>query len=143
MFRKIICASMIIGMLATINVRADIPTEVVEEIHIPDTAAAEAYRKSQLDLHRMTATAYCLNGTTATGTQTRHGVAAGKREWFGKTVRVYHNNDGAPGDLIGEYVIEDTGGSPIRKGHVIDIWMSTRDECMNFGKRSVLVEIVD
>ena len=116
---------------------------LAEEIHIPDTAAAEAYRKSQTEMHSMIATAYCLNGTTATGTQTRQGIAAGKREWFGKTVRVYWNDGGEAGSLIGEYVIEDTGGRPIRNGSVIDIWMPTREECMNFGRKCVLVEVVD
>ena len=33
----------------------------------------------------MQATAYCIDGTTATGTHTRRGICAGKREWFGKT----------------------------------------------------------
>jgi len=117
--------------------------EELAEVHIPDTAAAEAYRISQMDLHSMIATAYCLDGTTATGTHTREGIAASKREWFGKTARVYWNDGGKPGELIGEYVIEDTGGRPIRNGSVIDIWMPTRDQCMNFGRRLVLVEIVD
>ena len=117
--------------------------EELSEIHIPDTAAAEAYRKSQVEMHSMIATAYCLHGTTATGTQTRVGIAASKREWFGKTVRVYWNDGGQPGELIGQYTIEDTGGRPIRNGSVIDIWMASKDECMQFGRRCVLVELVD
>ena len=91
----------------------------------------------------MIATAYCLEGTTASGTQTRQGIAASKREWFGKTAKVYSNDNGAVGELIGSYVIEDTGGTPIRNGSVIDLWMLTREQCMNFGRRLVYVEIVD
>lgn len=117
--------------------------EEMKEYHIPDTAAAEAYRKSKLNLHSMIATAYCLDGTTATGTHTRQGIAASKREWFGKTVRVYWNDNGQPGSLIGEYVIEDTGGRPIRNGSVIDIWMPTAEECFDFGRRLVLVEVIE
>lgn len=116
---------------------------LADEIHIPDTAALEAYRKSQVEMHSMIATAYCLNGTTATGTQTRQGIAAGKREWFGKTVKVYWNDGGIAGGLIGTYVIEDTGGRSIRNGSVIDIWMPTKEECLQFGRRCVLVEVVD
>lgn len=93
--------------------------------------------------HSMIATAYCLDGTTASGTQTRQGIAASKREWFGKTAKVYSNDNGAVGELIGSYVIEDTGGTPIRNGSVIDLWMPTREQCMNFGRRLVYVEIVD
>ena len=95
------------------------------------------------NIRSMIATAYCIDGTTASGTQTRQGIAAGKREWFGKTAKVYQNDKGAVGELIGQYVIEDTGGTPIKNGSVIDIWMPTYDECMNFGRRLVYVEIVD
>lgn len=91
----------------------------------------------------MIATAYCIDGTTATGIHTRQGIAAGKREWFGKTARVFWNDNGTVGELIGEYVIEDTGGKAIRNGSVIDIWMPTEAECMEFGRRLVYVEIVD
>lgn len=100
-------------------------------------------RESMSTYHSMIATAYCINGTTASGTQTRRGIAAGKREWFGKTAKVYWNDNGTVGELIGEYIIEDTGGTPIKNGSVIDIWMPTRDECMDFGRRLVYVEIVD
>ncbi len=100
-------------------------------------------RESMSAYHSMIATAYCLNGTTASGTQTRRGIAASKREWFGKTAKVYWNDNGTVGELIGEYIIEDTGGTPIKNGSVIDIWMPTRDECMDFGRRLVYVEIVD
>lgn len=91
--------------------------------------------------HSMIATAYCLKGLTATETQARPGIAASKREWFGKTAKVYRNVDGKPGELIGVYTIEDTGGRPIRNGSVIDIWLPTEDECFQFGRKLVLVEI--
>lgn len=91
----------------------------------------------------MIATAYCIDGTTASGTHTRQGIAAAKKEWIGKTAKVYRNANGSVGELIGEYVIEDTGGESIQNGSVIDIWMPTRDECLQFGRRLVYVEIVD
>lgn len=138
---KIILAALVALVIlgSTVEATANIP----EEIHIPDMAAAEAYRMSQIKLYSMTATAYCLNGTTATGTQTRLGIAASKREWFGKTVRVYWDDCGQPGSLIGEYVIEDTGEKPIRNGRVIDIWMPTESECFEFGNPRVLVQVMD
>lgn len=95
------------------------------------------------EYHSMVATAYCLHGTTATGTQTREGVAAAKREWFGKTVNVYRNNAGEPGELIGTYTIEDTGGKAIRNGSVIDLWFPTYEAAINFGRKCVIVEILD
>lgn len=90
---------------------------------------------------KMTATAYCINGQTATGTQTRVGIAASKPSWFGKTISVYWMKDGKPSTLMGKYVVEDTGGEPIRNGRVIDIWMPTEDECFAFGRKSVYVVV--
>lgn len=94
------------------------------------------------ELHSMIATAYCLTGSTAPGTTPRLGVAASKPSWFGKQVNVYSNNAGKPGKLIGTYTIEDTGGEPIRTGSVIDIWLPTEDECFQFGRKCVLVEVL-
>lgn len=94
------------------------------------------------ELHSMIATAYCLTGSTATGTTPRLGVAASRPAWFGRTVKVYTNNAGKPGKLIGTYTIEDTGGTPIQSGSVIDIWLPTEDECSQFGRKCVLVEIL-
>ena len=113
------------------------------DANIKDTKAAEKHAQMNTNYHSMIATAYCLNGTTATGTATRDGIAASKREWFGKTARVYWNDNGEPGELIGEYTIEDTGGTPIRNGSVIDIWLPSYEECMQFGRRLVLVEVED
>lgn len=95
----------------------------------------------EIEWHSMIATAYCLTGTTATNTKARSGIAASKREWFGKTAMVYWNDNGSPGGLIGEYTIEDTGGEPIQNGSVIDIWLPTESECFAFGRRLVLVKI--
>ncbi|MBQ1574034.1 MAG: 3D domain-containing protein [Clostridiales bacterium] len=94
------------------------------------------------ELHSMIATAYCLTGSTAMGTTPRLGVAASKPSWFGKKVNVYTNNNGQPGQLIGTYTIEDTGGEPIRTGSVIDIWFPTESECFEFGRKCVLVEVL-
>lgn len=93
--------------------------------------------------HSMIATAYCLTGSTATGTTPRSGIAASKPAWFGKTVNIYWNDGGKPGSLIGTYVVEDTGGAPIRNGSVIDVWLPTEDECFEFGRRCVLVEVIE
>ena len=91
----------------------------------------------------MQATAYCIDGTTATGTHTRRGICAGKREWFGKTAVVYADNHGEIGDLIGIYKVEDTGGDLIRNGKVLDIWVPSYDEAIQFGRRKVHVYILN
>jgi len=99
---------------------------------------------SPTEVVQMQATAYCLNGTTATGTKTRIGVAASKPEWFGRKVAVYSKDkEGNPAEMIGEYTIEDTGGKPIRNGSVIDLWFPTYDECIQFGRKEVYVYFLD
>lgn len=92
----------------------------------------------------MRATAYCLNGTTATNTHTRPGICAGRPEWFGKEVSVFEaDNDGVVTDFIGVFKVEDTGGEPIRNGRVLDIWLPTYEECMLFGNKKVVVYLLE
>lgn len=110
---------------------------------ITDSKVEKPKKEEHGELYSMVATAYCLTGSTATGTTPRPGVAASKPAWFGKTVRVYWNDGGKPGSLIGTYVVEDTGGAPIRNGSVIDVWLPTEEECFQFGRRCVLVEVIE
>ena len=114
------------------------------EHSIDDSRIEKPERETQEHTyHSMIATAYCLTGSTATGTTPRLGVAASKPAWFGKQVKVYWNDGGKPGSLIGTYTIEDTGGAPIRNGSVIDIWLPDEDTCFQFGRRCVLVEVIE
>ena len=53
------------------------------------------------------------------------------------------DKDGKQGSFLGTYEVADTGGKSIRTGSVVDIWMPTRDECMQFGRRNVIVYLVD
>lgn len=89
----------------------------------------------------MTATAYCKNGTTASGSHTRRGICASKPEWIGLTAMIYKDNHGELGEFLGYYEIKDTGRS-VRNGKVIDIWLPTESECKQFGKKKVLVVLV-
>lgn len=91
------------------------------------------------------ATAYCITGTTASGTYTTENrTVAGQRKDFGKTVHIWL--DDGEGEVkaenfIGSYVIEDTGGEPIRNGRVLDIYMPKYEECKQFGGRRILYQI--
>lgn len=81
-------------------------------------------------MHKLNATAYCLQGITYTGKKVRNGIAAsGRKEWLGMTALVYQRMpDDSMGDLIGIYEIEDTGCSE----YVLDIWCSDLDRCQDF-----------
>lgn len=78
----------------------------------------------------MHATAYCLTGTTASGTQTRYGVCAtGNKKLLGNEAIIYQRlPDGSKGKYIGTFIIEDTGCSE----SVIDVWKPNITECQEF-----------
>lgn len=89
------------------------------------------------------ATAYCdSENPTASGCKVREGICAGPREWMGKCVVVYSDLDNGPGELIGIYECLDTGGDlRIATGRCVDIWMPTEDECIEFGRQKVWVQV--
>lgn len=78
------------------------------------------------------ATAYCIPGNTANGTEVREGICAmSDSSLIGMTAVVYQRNpDGSLGEYIGTYEIEDTGCSE----NVIDVWC-TEDDCQGFMDR--------
>ena len=101
--------------------------------------------EARAEVRRGWATAYCLTGTTASGTYTtEHRTVAGRRADFGKVVHIWlDDGDGQikPENFIGSYVIEDTGGAPIREGRVLDIYMPEREDCRQFGGRRIIYQI--
>lgn len=100
--------------------------------------------KSDVDLIPMQATAYCTGHTTASGKRVAEGMCASKPEWIGCMAVVYErNSDGSIGKYIGTYDIEDTGSEKIRQGKVIDIFIDDYDACIQFGRKEVLVQIID
>lgn len=103
-----------------------------------------AYVLGDVEELHIEATAYCYGTTTASGKKVREGYAAMARGYMGKTAIVYENFDGKPGDLIGIYEIEDTGGDErIKEGRCIDIYIPDYDAYVEFGRQNVIVFIVD
>lgn len=141
MIKLIVIFFLVFGIMIVLNGTIIYAAYILETvIYENEKLPEQPYIKSV----QMQATAYCLNGTTATGTQTRRGIAASKREWFGKTVEIFEaDKNGKPVTFIGEYVIEDTGGKAIKNGKVIDIWMETEEECSQFGRKNVVVFLLD
>lgn len=97
-----------------------------------------------IELVPMDATAYCDQGITASGEHVRVGICAMRKDFIGKTAIVYSQEDGVVTGLIGIYEIKDTGGHElIKTGKCVDIYMLDRNECFQFGRQKVLVQIVD
>jgi 3D (Asp-Asp-Asp) domain-containing protein len=105
---------------------------------------------------------YNYNNTTCSdGTIPTYGTIAGKIEWLGKKAKLYRvAEDGSIGDLIGTFIFHDTGygqstgygNSKILKGKTvgtiengtcIDIFMSTKEQCVNYGRKNVYLEILE
>jgi 3D (Asp-Asp-Asp) domain-containing protein len=84
------------------------------------------------------ATAYTLEGQTASGAPTRDGVVAADPRVLplGTRIRV----SGA-GQYDGEYVVTDTGREI--KGNEIDIYIRNNAEAKRFGRQQVQVEVLE
>ena len=69
-----------------------------------------SYADSQPTLIKMHATAYCLDGITASGEPVRKGIcASGHKDWIGKTVVLYQRlPNGEVGKILGIFEVKDT-----------------------------------
>lgn len=86
-------------------------------------------------LGSFTATAYCLQGRTASGSGVRRGIVAADPRVLRLGSRITINGGG----YSGSYLVADTGGAI--KGKKLDIWVSSCSEARRFGRRSVSVSI--
>lgn len=90
----------------------------------------------ELELLNFHATAYCLKGRTASGAQVRTGmIAADPRVLpLGTVVHL------RAGSYTGTYTVLDTGGRI--RGRLIDVYVPTHREAMQFGRRSVKIKVL-
>lgn len=94
---------------------------------------------------RVSSTAYYNpNGNRTTdGSRTIADLTlAGKREWLGKSCRLYRID----GTCLGVYEFHDTGygrDGDILRGETVDIYFDTRDECIQYGRQDIYVEFLD
>lgn len=81
----------------------------------------------------MHATAYCLDGITASGEYVRDGICAtGDKSHIGEVAVLYQRlPDGTRGDYIGTYDVRDCGCHE----NVIDVWCANLEECKQFMNR--------
>jgi 3D (Asp-Asp-Asp) domain-containing protein len=84
------------------------------------------------------ATAYSLEGTTASGEETRRGIVAADPKVLPIGARIRVTDAGA---YSGTYTVADTGRSI--KGREIDLYIPDAHEARRFGRRHVQVEVLD
>ena len=111
------------------------PAQTAIEPAIPEQVPAPVQEPSRGDQTMIfEATAYCYTGNrTYTGTWPSRGTVAvdpaviplGTRLWI---------------EGYGEGVAEDTGG--VIRGHKIDLYMESEDECWAWGRRQVEVRVL-
>src|SRR5262245_41912325 len=84
-----------------------------------------------------TATAYTIEGRTATGERAREGIVAADPDVLplGSRIRVH-----GAGQYSGEYVVKDTGKKV--QGRTIDIYVRDDAEAKRFGRKRVKVEVL-
>lgn len=100
-----------------------------------DAARAQQARDRSNDTELFDATAYSIEGKTASGKQAREGICAADPDVLplGSRVRVHD-----AGAYSGECEIADTGRAI--KGREIDIYLASDREAKEFGKKKVRVE---
>lgn len=115
-----------------------IPAEpfITDSTKAPAAPAGKSSEASESPAFVFTATAYSLQGRTASGrTVTRGLIAADHRVLpLGTRVRL------EAGSYSGEYLVADTGGAV--KGRKIDIWVPNTSEAMRFGRRPVKLTVL-
>lgn len=88
------------------------------------------------------ATAYCLTGTTSTGTYTTVGRTLAVNPGiipYGTHVWLYLED----GTFVGDFYAEDTGSNMMEHPYVVDIYMGedSYDDCINWGARRVSIYV--
>lgn len=101
--------------------------------------------EQQPEFFEVEATAYCYGTTRCDGDPIRDGICAGKKEWYGKVIALYEQDEnGQLGKFIGYYDCLDTGGDyRIKEGNCIDIYIPSYNDCIQFGRRKCLAMIID
>ena len=122
------------AVLAVVGCRPSLPPPAPPP---PPTQQPEP-PKAEVPATSFEATAYTIEGETASGAQTRKGIVAADPKVLpiGSRIRV----QGA-GQYDGEYTVKDTGREI--KGREIDLYIANDAEAKRFGRKNVTVEVLE
>jgi 3D (Asp-Asp-Asp) domain-containing protein len=82
------------------------------------------------------ATAYCLQGRTASGGGVRRGIVAADPRVLPLGTRIQVS----AGSYSGTYTVADTGGAV--RGRILDVWVPSCSEAVRFGRKNVMVSVL-
>jgi len=108
----------------------------------PEASPANSENKSEIknnvvsESRAFKATAYCLQGRTASGGGVRRGIVAADPRVLPLGTRIQIT----AGSYSGTYTVADTGGAI--KGRILDIWVPSCSEAIRFGRKSVMVSAI-
>jgi 3D (Asp-Asp-Asp) domain-containing protein len=122
------------AVLAVCGCRSPVPPPVLA----PPPPQQPEPPKAEVPATSFEATAYTIEGETASGAQTRKGIVAADPKVLpiGSRIRV----QGA-GHYDGEYTVKDTGREI--KGREIDLYIANDAEAKRFGRKNVTVEVLE
>lgn len=112
--------------------QADFQQNNVENISSEMNGNAEAVSEAR----SFRATAYCLQGRTATGGGVRRGIVAADPRVLPLGTRIQVS----AGSYSGTYTVADTGGAI--RGKILDIWVPSCSEAVRFGRKTISVSVV-
>lgn len=103
--------------------------------YLPDKVLIQQELDPEPQIEFFTVTAYTWTGCrTATGSWPRRGTVAVDPTIIPLGTRLYVEG-------YGEAVAADTGGAI--KGRKLDVYLPTRDECIEWGRREVEIQVLD
>ncbi len=126
--------------VAAVDSVVEYGTKPRQSISYSGTGVSRGTEFRYTDCIEMTATAYCTGTTTATGMKVRYGVVAVDPRVIPLGSRLYI--EAANGTWVyGTAVAADTGGAV--KGNIIDLYVESYSEAINFGRRKAKVYILE
>jgi 3D (Asp-Asp-Asp) domain-containing protein len=131
--RTVYRVALLVAALAVYGCRPFAPPPSPPAAPAPQPAPPRAHAPST----SFEATAYSIEGETASGAQTRKGIVAADPKVLpiGSRIRVR-----GAGQYDGEYTVADTGREI--KGREIDIYIANDAEANRFGRKNVSVEVL-
>jgi 3D (Asp-Asp-Asp) domain-containing protein len=126
----LVVAALILGAVVACNVAKPPP---------PAAPSPEAQpRRGEAGPMRFEATAYSIEGKTAAGSRSREGIVAADPALLPLGTRIRVSD---AGKYSGEYVVRDKGRTI--KGREIDIYLANDAEAKRFGRKPVMVEVLE